>query len=298
MASAAATATWMACRVVGSRPGRQLLLARRCGELPVARAAPVATRSIRLRTSAVALAVSTIASAKRRTRHVIRIPFELLLSQVRGLPERVGVRCPDRPRQQGDRVGQFGAGGGGNVGKAARVPAVASRSTVSSASNNHSARSSPLTPGHSALGLTRSSICAWTSNAVSLSRRVRIRSRRCRRSSGLPIRTVSAVVSTTIAIRARSDRMFSRRTLSGRSGIRKALQTKLHSVPTRVAPISHGSSENCARRYSEKKYDMKVTMPSARSARAEPAHVDRDEHHRRRTGCRRPPGAAPPARPR
>ena len=36
---------------------------------------------------------------------------------------------------------------------AARVPAVASRSTVSSASNNHSARSSPLTPGHSALGI-------------------------------------------------------------------------------------------------------------------------------------------------
>ena len=33
-------------------------------------------------------------------------------------------------------------------------------------------------------------------------------------------------------------------------------------MPTSVAPISHGSSENFARRYSEKKYDMKVTMPS------------------------------------
>ena len=132
--------------------------------------------------------------------------------------------------------------------KAARVPAIASRSTVSSASNNHSARSSPLTPGQSALGLTRSSICACTNNAVSLSRVSRIRSRRCRRSSGLPRRRVSAVVSTAIAIRARSDRMFSRRTLSGRSGMMKTLHTKLQSVPTTVAPISHASSENCARR--------------------------------------------------
>ena len=182
-------------------------------------------------------------------RHVIRIPFKLLLSE--------------RPRSAGGRRCAVS----GSLATGARpcrpirhawrrecrprppgVPAVASRSTVSSASNSHSARSSPLTPGHSALGLTLSSIWAWTSIAVSLSRRVRMRSRRWRRSSGSPIRTVSAVVSTTIAIRARSARMFSRRTLSGRSGMMKALQTKLQSVPTSVAPISHGSSENFARR--------------------------------------------------
>ena len=43
----------------------------------------------------------------------------------------------------------------------------------------------------------------------------------------------------------------------------KALHTKLHSEPTSVAPTSQGSSENFARRYSVKKYDMNVTIPSA-----------------------------------
>ena len=128
--------------------------------------------------------MSINANASRRTGTSSGSGVEQLLSHLRGLPKGVRAWYPDRARQQGDRVGQFGPGRGGQVGKAARVPAVARRSTVSSASNNHSARSSPLTPGHSALGLTRSSICACTSSAVSLSRRVRIRSRRYRRSSG------------------------------------------------------------------------------------------------------------------
>ena len=215
----------------------------------------VATRSIWARTSAVALAVSTMASAKRRTGNSSGSGDRSINCWARSAVCRSPWLCGIRMAL--DSMATVSASSArvaaGMSAMAARLPAVASRSTVSSASNNHSARSSPLTPGHSAPGLTRSSIWAWTINAVPLSRPVRIRSRRSRRSSSWPPRTMSAVVSTTIAILARSDRMLSRRTLSGRSGIRKALQTKLHRLPTRVAPISHGSSENFARRYSEKK---------------------------------------------
>ncbi len=90
---------------------------------------------------------------------------------------------------------------------------------------------------------------------------------------------MSAVVSTTIAIRARSARMLSRRTLSGRSGIRKVLQMKLHRLPTRVAPISHGSSENLRPQIQREEVGHERDHAQRRSAWAEPAHIDRGEHH-------------------
>jgi len=77
-------------------------------------------------------------------------------------------------------------------------------------------------------------------------------------------RTVSAVVSTTIAIRARNARMVARSTPAGRSGSTQVLVRYVHTVPTATAPIIQGSSARRARRYNVKKYAMKATMPSAR----------------------------------
>ena len=186
------------------------------------RQAPVATRSIRARTSEAALAVSIIASARRRTAgSAARLDgwstSRLARFAARRRPSGCGIRialasCASASANSARvATGMFAAA-------ATRAPAVASRSTVNSASNNHRARSSPLTPGHSAPGSTLSSTWLWTINAVWLSRPVRIRRRRRRRSSSWPACTASAVASTTMAICARSARMVRRSTLSGRSG--------------------------------------------------------------------------------
>ncbi len=110
-----------------------------------------------------------------------------------------------------------------------------------------------MTPGHSVPGSALSSIWLCTIRAVSLSRMVRARMRRRRRSSSRPVRTASAVVSITIAMRARSARMVARSTRSGRSGSTWLVITYVHTVPTATAPIIQGSSETRARRYSVKK---------------------------------------------
>ncbi|BEH75259.1 hypothetical protein YM3MPS_10620 [Mycobacterium pseudoshottsii] len=135
----------------------------------------------------------------------------------------------------------------------ARWPAMATHSTESSASNSHGASCSALIPGHSVAGWVLSSIWLCTSKAVSLSRAIRARMRRRRRSSSRPARTVSAAVSTTIAIRARSERIVARSTLSGRSGSTWVLITNVHRVPTSTAPIIQGNWATPARRYRLKK---------------------------------------------
>ncbi len=242
IANAAAIVTWIACRVVDDRPPSGCLacssgscswglVSASCGSVSGGGASTVA-RSTMARTSAVALAALMIASARRRT------------AVSAGWSAEVGGDCRSRttcaspaaccrPVSDGIRIDRASwvsastnsrrvptgiAPGSVAAMDAACRPALATHSMASSASKSHGASCWLVTPGHSTAGSALSSIWVCTISAVSLSRMVRARMWRRRRSSRRPVRTASAVVSTTIAIRARSARMVSRRTLSGSSG--------------------------------------------------------------------------------
>ncbi|EUA92319.1 hypothetical protein I551_1144 [Mycobacterium ulcerans str. Harvey] len=132
----------------------------------------------------------------------------------------LGSRPPDGPRELGKRVSQLDTGGGRYLLGDGHGTVARDGDPFDREFGVEQPRCELLCadPGHSVAGWVLSSIWLCTSKAVSLSRAIRARMRRRRRSSSRPARTVSAAVSTTIAIRARSERIVARSTLSGRSG--------------------------------------------------------------------------------
>ena len=162
---------------------------------------------------------------------------------------------------------------------AARLPAVASRSTVSSASNNHRARSSPLTPGHSAPGLTRSSIWAWTINAVSLSRPVRIRSRR-----RAPLVELAGPHDVGGGVDDDRHPRPQRPNVLPQNTFRPIGHQE--GAPDEAAQAAHQGGADQPRQLGELRPQIQREEvrhegdhPQRGSAWAEPAHIDRDEHH-------------------
>ena len=221
----------MACRVVCRSPppsGSASSDAGAASSDTGADTRPVAAPSTNARTSEVAVAALIIARASRRT------------AAVPGSSDSVGRGCRSRscwarpaaacsPPSCGMRMARASwvsavtssarvAGGISEPTAAARRLAVATHSMASSASKSQGANCSAVTPGNSMAGSALSSIWLCTSRTVSLSRMMRARMRRRRRSSKRPVRTASALVSTTMAIRARSARIVARSTPSGRSG--------------------------------------------------------------------------------